>query len=429
MPHIEAIRAQEILDSRGTPTVFAEVMLDNGIRTQAMVPSGASTGENEALELRDGGSRYLGKGVLKAVSNVQGIIQPALKGIDPVEQAVIDQTMCNLDGTPTKSRLGANAILAVSMAVARAGAAVTGLPLYRYLGGTGAATLPIPMLNIINGGAHAGNNLDIQEFMIMPVGGATFAEALRIASEVFHTLKKVLASKKLGTGVGDEGGFAPDLPSHEAALDIIVAAVEQAGYRAGTDVVLALDPAASEFFDKATGEYVFKKGDGSRRSAAAVTEYYRGLADRYPIVSLEDGLGEEDWDGWVHLTKELGGRLQLVGDDIFVTNVEYLQRGIDMGAANAVLIKLNQIGTVTETLAAIGLARRHGYRAVISHRSGETEDTFIADFAVATGVGQIKTGSVSRSERIAKYNRLMIIEAQLGEAARFKDDPYWESQK
>jgi enolase len=287
----------------------------------------------------------------------------------------------------------------------------------------------VPMLNIINGGAHAGNNLDIQEFMIMPIGGDTFAEALRIASEVFHTLKNVLKSKNLGTGVGDEGGFAPDLPSHEAALDLIVSAVEQAGYRPGTDVVLALDPAASEFFDKATGEYVFKKGDGSRRSAAAMSEYYRGLADRYPIISLEDGLGEEDWDGWVHLTKELGGRLQLVGDDIFVTNVQYLQRGIDMGAANAVLIKLNQIGTVTETLAAIGLARRHGYRAVISHRSGETEDAFIADFAVATGVGQIKTGSVSRSERIAKYNRLLIIEAQLGAAARFKEDRYWESQK
>jgi enolase 1/2/3 len=429
MPHIEAIRAQEILDSRGTPTVFAEVLLDNGIRTQAMVPSGASTGENEALELRDGGSRYLGKGVLKAVTHVQEIIQPALKGINPLEQALIDQTMGRLDGTPTKSRLGANAVLAVSMAAARAGAAVSGLPLYRYLGGAGAASLPMPMLNIINGGAHAGNNLDIQEFMIMPVGGQTFAEALRIASEVFHTLKKVLTGKKLGTGVGDEGGFAPDLPSHEAALDLINAAVEQAGYRPGTDVVLALDPASSEFFDKATREYVFKKGDGSRRTAAAMTEYYRGLADRYPIVSIEDGLGEEDWDGWVHLTKELGGRLQLVGDDLFVTNVQYLQRGIDLCAANAILIKLNQIGTVTETLDAISLARRNGYRAVISHRSGETEDTFIADLAVATGVGQIKTGSVSRSERIAKYNRLLIIEAELGAAARFRDDPFWERRK
>ncbi|MGB8992446.1 MAG: phosphopyruvate hydratase [Desulfobaccales bacterium] len=426
MPHIEAIRAQEILDSRGQPTVMAEVLLDNGIRTQAMVPSGASTGENEALELRDGGSRYLGKGVLKAVKHILEIIQPALKGKNPLEQGLIDATMCELDGTPNKSKLGANAILAVSMAVARAGAAVAGLPLYRYLGGAGAATLPMPMLNIINGGAHAGNNLDIQEFMIMPVGGPTCAEALRIAAEVFHTLKKVLASRKLGTGVGDEGGFAPDLPSHEAALDLIVAAVEQAGYRPGEDVVLALDPAASEFFDKAMGEYVFKKGDGSRRTAQAMTEYYRNLATRYPIVSLEDGLGEEDWDGWVHLTKELGGRLQLVGDDLFVTNVRYLQKGIELGAANAILIKLNQIGTVTETLETIGLARRHGYRAVISHRSGETEDTFIADLAVATGVGQIKTGSVSRSERIAKYNRLMLIEAELGAAARFRDDPYWK---
>jgi enolase len=425
MPKIEALRAQEVLDSRGQPTVLAELWLDNGIRTQAMVPSGASTGENEALELRDGGARYLGKGVLKAVGHVQEIIQPALKGFNPLEQSLIDQTMCRLDGTPNKSKLGANAILAVSMAVARAGAAVTGLPLYRYLGGAGAASLPMPMLNIINGGAHAGNNLDIQEFMIMPVGGPSFTEALRIASEVFQNLKKILASRKLGTGVGDEGGFAPDLPTHEAALDLIVAAVDQAGYRPGEDVVLALDPAASEFFDKSTGEYVFKKGDGSRRNAAAMTEYYRELAARYPIVSLEDGLGEEDWDGWVHLTKELGRQLQLVGDDIFVTNVQYLKRGIDMGAANAILIKLNQIGTVTETLETIGLARRHGYRAVISHRSGETEDTFIADLAVATGVGQIKTGSVSRSERIAKYNRLMVIEAELGTAARFREDPYW----
>ncbi|MCK9377963.1 MAG: phosphopyruvate hydratase [Syntrophobacterales bacterium] len=426
MPHIEAIRAQEILDSRGQPTVFAELLLDNGIRTQAMVPSGASTGENEALELRDGGTRFLGKGTLTAVKHVQEIIQPALKGKDPLEQGLIDRTMCELDGTPNKGRLGANAILAVSMAVARAGAAVSGLPLYRYLGGAGAASLPMPMLNIINGGAHAGNNLDIQEFMIMPVGGPSFKEALRIAAEVFQTLKKVLASLKLGTGVGDEGGFAPDLPSHEAALDLIVAAVEQAGYRPGADVVLALDAAASEFYDKASGEYVFKKGDGSRRTAQALTDYYRDLAGRYPFVSLEDGLAEGDWEGWVHLTKELGDRMQLVGDDIFVTNIQYLQRGIEMGAANAILIKLNQIGTVTETLDAIGLARRHGYRAVISHRSGETEDTFIADLAVATGTGQIKTGSVSRSERIAKYNRLLIIESELGAAARFREDPFWQ---
>jgi enolase len=429
MPLIQAIHALEILDSRGTPTVMAEVRLDNGIRTQAKVPSGASTGENEALELRDGGSRYLGKGVLKAVANVQDVIQPALIGLDPLDQALIDNTMCRLDGTPNKSKLGANAILAVSMAVARAGAAVCGLPLYRYLGGVTAASIPMPMLNIINGGAHAGNNLDFQEFMIMPVGGPTFKEAIRIASEVFHNLKKVLASRKLSTGVGDEGGFAPDLASHEEALELIITAVEQAGYRPGEDVVLAMDPAASEFFDKATKEYVFKKGDGSRRNSQAMTEYFRKLAESYPIASLEDGLGEEDWDGWVHLTKELGGKLQLVGDDLFVTNVKYLKEGIELGAANAILIKLNQIGSVTETLDTIALARRHNYRCVVSHRSAETEDPFIADLTVATGVGQIKTGSVSRSERIAKYNRLLVIETELGEAARFREDPYWLKRK
>ena len=428
MAHIQALHAQEILDSRGQPTVLAHLLLDNGISAQAAVPSGASTGENEALELRDGGVRYLGKGVLQAVKNVQEVIAPALKGRNPLEQEGLDRLLCDLDGTPNKSRLGANAILAVSMAVARAGAAVAGLPLYRYLGGAGAVTLPMPQLNIINGGAHAGNNLDIQEFMIMPVGGPTFAEALRIAAEVFQTLKKVLASQNLATGVGDEGGFAPDLPSHEAALDLIVQATDKAGYRPGKEVVLALDAAASEFYDKATGEYVFKKGDGSRRSAAALTDYYRGLASRYPIVSLEDGLAEGDWDGWVHLTANLEEKLQLVGDDIFVTNVRFLQQGIDRAAANAILIKLNQIGTVTETLETIDLARRHGYRAIISHRSGETEDTFIADLAVATGVGQIKTGSVSRSERIAKYNRLLFIEQELGPAARFREDRFWEGR-
>ncbi|MGA7562688.1 MAG: phosphopyruvate hydratase [Desulfobaccales bacterium] len=426
MPAIQEIRGQEVLDSRGQPTVLAELAMDNGLRTCAMVPSGASTGENEALELRDGGPRYLGKGVLQAVKNIQEVIAPKLRGLDPGQQAAIDRLLCELDGTDTKSRLGANAILAVSMAVARAGAALAGLPLYRYLGGVAAATLPMPMLNVINGGAHAGNNLDIQEFMIMPVGGATFAEAIRMASEVFQTLKKVLSSRGLGTGVGDEGGFAPDLPSHEAALDLIVAAIEQAGYQPGKDLVLALDPAASEFFDKDSGEYVFKKGDGSRRDARALTEYYRDLAARYPIVSLEDGLAEGDWDGWVHLTRELGGKLQVVGDDIFVTNRRYLLQGIEVGAANAILIKLNQIGTVSETLETIHLALRHGYRAVISHRSGETEDTFIADLAVACGTGQIKTGSASRSERIAKYNRLLMIEAELGAAARFREDRFWE---
>jgi|UniRef100_A0A7C3SL18 enolase len=425
MPVIQAITALEILDSRGNPTVMAEVVLDNGRGGWAMVPSGASTGENEALELRDGGSRYLGKGVQQAVRNIQEVIAPALVGQKPLEQGRLDRLMCELDGTENKSRLGANAILAVSMAVARAGAAATGLPLYRYLGGAGAATLPMPMLNVINGGVHAANNLDFQEFMIMPVGGETFAEALRIAAEVFHTLKKVLAGRGLSTAVGDEGGFAPDLPSHDAALDLILEAVEKAGYKPGKDVVLALDPAASEFYDQAAGVYVFKKSGGATYSAAALTDYYQDLASRYPIVSIEDGLAENDWDGWVHLTKALGGRLQLVGDDIFVTNPKFLQKGIDLGVANAILIKLNQIGTVSETLETIALARRHGYRAVISHRSGETEDTFIADLAVATGVGQIKTGSMSRSERIAKYNRLLMIEQELGPAARFREDPYW----
>jgi len=429
MATIQAINAWEILDSRGQPTVLANVQLDNGLRTVAAVPSGASTGEHEALELRDGDSgRYLGKGVLKAVNHIREIIAPAVKGQNPLEQGLIDRQLCALDGTPNKSRLGANAILAVSMAVARAGAALSGLPLYRYLGGTAADILPMPMLNIINGGAHATNNLDIQEFMIMPVGGPTFAEALRIAAEVFQTLKKVLSSRGLATGVGDEGGFSPNLPSHEAALDLIIEAIQQAGYQPGVDVVLALDPAASEFFDKSTGEYVFKKGDSSRRAAAAMTDYYQSLISRYPIVSIEDGLAEDDWDGWQHLTKTLGDRLQLVGDDIFVTNVEFLKKGIDLGVANAILIKLNQIGTVTETLAAINLARTHGYRSVISHRSAETEDTFIADLAVATGVGQIKTGSASRSERIAKYNRLLLIEADLGPAARFREDRFWEKR-
>jgi enolase len=427
MAIIQAINSWEILDSRGWPTVRAEVVLNNGCRAWAAVPSGASTGEAEALELRDGEPRYLKKGVRQAVSHIREIIAPALQGRNPLEQEAIDRDLCALDGTPNKSKLGANAILAVSMAVARAGAALTGLPLYRYLGGTAAADLPMPMMNIINGGAHAGNNLDIQEFMIMPVGGPTFAEALRIAAEVFHTLKKVLASRGLGTGVGDEGGFAPDLPSHEAALDLILEAIEQAGYAPGRDVVLALDPAASEFFDSASGKYIFKKSGGKTFSAEELTAYYQGLASRYPIVSLEDGLAEGDWDGWVSHTRTLGNTLQLVGDDVFVTNINFLQKGISLGAANAVLIKLNQIGTVSETLATMALARRHGYRTVISHRSGETEDTFIADFAVATNAGQIKTGSLSRSERIAKYNRLLLIEDELGKAARFRMDPYWST--
>ena len=425
MADIQAINSYEILDSRGFPTVRAEVVLSDGHRASAAVPSGASTGEDEALELRDGEPRYQKKGVRQAVNNVREIIAPALMGRDPLEQEAIDEYLCTLDGTPNKSRLGANAILAVSMAVARAGALVARQPLYRYLGGVAAATLPMPMLNIINGGAHATNNLDIQEFMIMPVGAPTFAEACRLASEVFHTLKKVLMSRGLAAGVGDEGGFAPDLTSHEAALDLILEAVEETGYAPGKDVVLAMDPASSEFYDKETGRYVFKKSGGQTFSDQEMTAYYQDLISRYPIVSIEDGLAEGDWDGWVHFTKTLGDKIQIVGDDLFVTNVKFLQKGIELGAANAILIKLNQIGTVSETLATIALARRHGYRTVVSHRSGETEDTFIADLAVATNSGQIKTGSMSRSERIAKYNRLMIIEAELGPTARFKEDPYW----
>jgi enolase len=425
MSVIQAVSALEVLDSRGFPTVMAEVRLANGVLGQAMVPSGASTGEQEALELRDGEGRFGGKGVRRAVRHVQEVIGPVLLGKSPLDQESIDRELIDLDGTPNKSRLGANAILAVSMAVARAAAATVGLPLYRYLGGAAAASLPMPMLNIINGGVHATNNLDFQEFMIMPVGGATFSEALRMAAEVFHALKRVLVSRGLAAGVGDEGGFAPDLPSHEAALELIQEAVEKAGYRYGQEVVLALDAAASEFFDKASHRYVLKKSGGAAYSAAQLTDYYQALLGKHPIVSIEDGLAEGDWEGWVHLTRVLGSRLQLVGDDIFVTNIQFLQKGIDQGVANAILIKLNQIGTVSETLAAIRLARRHGYRAVISHRSGETEDSFIADLAVATGVGQIKTGSMSRSERIAKYNRLLMIEAELGNAARFREDPYW----
>lgn len=421
---VQSVNARELLDSRGNPTVCADIALNTGTKAWAAVPSGASTGEHEALELRDGDpKRYQGKGVLKAVQNIREEIAPALVGKNPLEQVSLDRLLIELDGTPNKSRLGANAILAVSMALTRVAAAALGLPLYSYVGGPHATTLPMPMMNILNGGVHAGNNLDLQEFLIMPVGGECFAEALRIGAEVFHTLKKVLTARHLSISVGDEGGFAPDLVDNEEALQVIIQAIEQAGYRPGKDVVLALDSAASEFFE--AGEYVFKKSDGSRRDAAGMTRFYQDLCNKYPIVSIEDGLAEDDWSGWQHLTAALGDRLQLVGDDIFVTNVNRLQRGIAEKVGNAILIKLNQIGTVTETLDAIHLARRHGYRAVISHRSGETEDTFIADLAVATGVGQIKTGSLSRSERIAKYNRLLLIEEQLGKAARFKEDPFW----
>ncbi len=421
---IAAIHAREILDSRGNPTVEAEVLLSNGIHGRAAVPSGASTGEHEAAELRDGEEqRYLGKGVLDAVSNVDEAISPALRGMDPYDQVRVDRAMIELDGTPNKRRLGANAILAVSLACARAAARDCRLPLYRYLGGPMANVLPVPMMNILNGGAHAANNVDFQEFMVMPVGATRFTEGLRMGVEIFHSLKKVLTSMGKSTSVGDEGGFAPDLSSNEEALEVILTAIEKAGYRPGEDVVLALDVAASEMYRD--GEYVFHKSSGDKLSAAEMVEFYSGWCEKYPIRSLEDALDENDWDGWKQLTDGLGDRIQLVGDDIFVTNTERLRRGIESGTANAILIKVNQIGTLTETLEAIEMANRAGFNSVMSHRSGETEDTFIADLAVATGVGQIKTGSASRTDRVAKYNQLLRIEESLGETARYPGNSIW----
>ncbi len=415
---IAEIRGRQVLDSRGNPTVEAEVFLDGGASARAIVPSGASTGQHEAVELRDGNEqRYKGKGVLKAVENVNGQIAAALTGMDAADQRPLDAEMIALDGTPNKGRLGANAILAVSMAAARASARAFELPLYRYLGGAGANTIPVPMMNILNGGAHADNNVDFQEFMVMPVGAPSFSEALRWGVEVFHTLKGVLKKRGYNTAVGDEGGFAPSVKSNFEAIEVVLEAIQQAGYKPGEQIAIALDPAASEFYQD--GKYVFKKSDKSTKSSEEMVRYYAKWVKDYPIVSLEDGLAEDDWDGWALLTKELGGKIQLVGDDIFVTNIERLQQGIDKSVANSILIKLNQIGTVSETLDAVGLARRNGYTSVISHRSGETEDTFIADFAVATGAGQIKTGSASRTDRIAKYNQLMRIEEELGGAARF----------
>ncbi|MGA8939702.1 MAG: phosphopyruvate hydratase [Acidobacteriaceae bacterium] len=420
MTEIVSIHAREILDSRGNPTVEADVILSDGIRGRAAVPSGASTGEHEAVELRDGDkTHYLGKGVLKAVENVESAIAPELTGMDASNQKLIDATMIAIDGTPNKGNLGANAILAVSMACARASAEALGLPLYRYLGGANACILPTPMMNIINGGAHADNNVDFQEFMIMPVGAETFADALRWGAEVFHTLKGVLKKKGYNTAVGDEGGFAPSLKSDVEAIDVILEAITQAGYKPGKDIAIALDPASSEFYNKQLGKYVFKKSDKTEKTAAQMVDFYENWIRQYPIISLEDGLDENDWEGWKLLTERLGNKLQLVGDDIFVTNTEILQRGIKEGAANSILIKLNQIGTVSETFDAIELARRNGYTSVISHRSGETEDTFIADFAVATGAGQIKTGSASRTDRIAKYNQLLRIEEELGQTAQY----------
>jgi enolase len=418
MSTIIDIAAREILDSRGNPTVEADVTLASGEMGRAAVPSGASTGEHEARELRDGeAGRYLGKGVQKAVRNIEETIAPALRGLTATDQVEIDRTLIELDGTPNKERLGANAILAVSMATARAAAGETGLPLYRYLGGPLSRTLPVPMMNILNGGAHATNTVDFQEFMIVPVGVESFAEALRVGAEVFHSLKKVLVKRKLATGVGDEGGFAPDLKDDEQALQVIIEAIEAAKYAPGKEVALALDVAASELYSG--GTYTFKKSGAGTRDAAGMIDLYAKWLEEYPIVSIEDGLAEDDWDGWAQLTKTLGDRVQLVGDDLFVTNTERLARGIENGVANAILIKVNQIGTLTETLEAIDMARAAGYLSVISHRSGETEDTFIADLSVATGAGQIKTGSASRTDRVAKYNQLLRIEEELGDAAEF----------
>ncbi len=420
MTEIVAIRAREVLDSRGNPTVEADVILESGALGRAIVPSGASTGEHEAVELRDGDkSHYLGKGVLQAVANVESVIAPELEGMDAANQRLLDQTMIALDGTPNKAKLGANAILAVSMAAARAVAQTLEVPLYRYLGGVNASVLPTPMLNVLNGGAHADSNVDFQEFMIMPVGAERFSDALRWAAETFHTLKSVLKKKGYNTAVGDEGGFAPSLKSNSEAIELILEAISQAGYKPGEQIAIALDPASSEFFDKEKKKYVFKKSDKRELTSEEMVAFYDNWVRQYPIVSIEDGLAEDDWAGWRILTDKLGGRIQLVGDDIFVTNVKRLQRGIEEGVANSILIKLNQIGTITETLEAIELGRRYGYTSVISHRSGETEDSFIADLAVATGVGQIKTGSVSRTDRICKYNQLLRIEEELGGGAVF----------
>lgn len=419
MSAIREIKGRQIIDSRGNPTIEAEVTLESGAKGRAAVPSGASTGEKEAIELRDGDKkRWMGKGVSKAVSNISKVIAPELLGKEAFDQAGIDWAMIALDGTKTKSKLGANAILGVSLAIAKASANETGQPLYRYLGGANARVLPVPLMNIINGGAHADNRLDLQEFMIMPVGAGRFSDALRMATEVFHSLKALLKKKGLNTAVGDEGGFAPDLQSNEEALGLISQSIEDAGYRVGQDIALALDCAASEFFEK--GRYVLEAEKNPERSSDEMISYYGKLLDRYPILSIEDGLSELDWKGWKILTEKLGKRVQLVGDDIFVTNVEIFSKGIKEGIGNSILIKLNQIGTLTETLDAIELAKRSGYTAIISHRSGETEDTTIADVAVATNSGLIKTGSLSRTDRVAKYNQLLRIEEELGATALYR---------
>jgi enolase len=418
MSAIIGVHAREILDSRGNPTIEAEVRLDCDLVGRAAVPSGASTGENEAVELRDGDAkRYLGKGVLKAVRNVNDIIGPELLGMDVLDQIAIDKTMIKLDGTATKKKLGANAMLAVSLACARAAAEHCGIPLFRYIGGANARVLPVPMMNVLNGGAHSDAPVDVQEFMIMPKGAPSFSEGLRMGTEVFHALKSVLKGMGLSTAVGDEGGFAPALKSNEQALEVLMKAITKAGYKAGKDLFIALDPAASEFYDAAKKRYVFKKSDGASRTSAEMAEFWGDWVKRFPIISIEDGMAEGDWDGWKKLTDKIGATTQLVGDDLFVTNTKFLSKGIKLGIANSILIKVNQIGTLTETLEAIEMAKGAGYTAVVSHRSGETEDTTIADIAVATNAGQIKTGSLCRTDRICKYNQLLRIEETLGDEA------------
>ncbi|KYG75295.1 enolase [Roseivirga spongicola] len=420
MSLIESVHARQILDSRGNPTIEVDVVTENGVLGRAAVPSGASTGAHEAVELRDGDkSKYLGKGVTKAVQNVNDVLAAEIIGFSVFEQNLIDKIMLEADGTPNKGNLGANAILGVSLAVAKAAAAELGLPLYRYVGGVSANTLPVPMMNIINGGSHADNSIDFQEFMIMPVGGKSFSESIRMGAEVFHHLKKVLSERGLATNVGDEGGFAPNLGSDDEALEVISLAVTNAGYKVGEDIVYALDVASSEFYLEDENVYYFKDSTGKKLSPVEMADYLAGLAEKYPIVSIEDGMFEDDWEGWKALTEKIGDKVQLVGDDLFVTNVERLQKGIDNGIANSILIKVNQIGTLTETIAAVNLAKTNGYTAVMSHRSGETEDNTIADLAVALNTGQIKTGSASRSDRMAKYNQLIRIEEELGEVGRF----------
>lgn len=420
MSFIEDVVARQIIDSRGNPTIEVDVILDSGAMGRAAVPSGASTGEHEAVELRDGDKEvFLGKGVIKAVENVNGLIADALMGMPVYNQVELDSLLLELDGTPNKGKLGANALLGVSMAVAKAAASEIGMPLWRYVGGVNAKVMPLPMMNIINGGSHADNSVDLQEFMIMPAGAESFSHSLQIGAEIFHTLKKVLSEKGYSTAVGDEGGFAPNLKSNEEALEVIMTAIEKAGYTPEEDVLIALDPATAEFYNEETGLYEFKWSDGSKKDTDAMVEFWSNWVDKYPIISIEDGMGENDWDAWKKLTDAIGDKVQLVGDDLFVTNTERLARGIEDGVANSILIKVNQIGTLTETLDAIEMAHKNSYTAVISHRSGETEDVTIADLAVATNAGQIKTGSMSRTDRIAKYNQLLRIEEELGDSAIF----------